>query len=129
MTASLSAGLLGAITIGLVGAALAQEPDVKSEVVVSNHMPGSIRMRVDYVWRTYSWNLVDTPVSEGADLIYRIPTALPGCEYLTQWGIDRAKLTLSNASGEICAAEFSICQRRSETVIVRPTGCTSDVRG
>lgn len=109
------------------GPAVGQDAEVKSEVIVSNYMPGAIQMRVDYVWRTYKWNLVDTPISPGSDLTYRFPSGLPGCEYLNKWGIDRAKLTLSNVSGEICAAEFSICQRRSETVFVRPKGCTSAV--
>lgn len=61
-------------------------------------------------------------------MTYRFPSGLPGCEYLNQWGIDRAKLTLSNASGTICQAEFSICKKRVETVFVRPAGCTSSVR-
>lgn len=55
-----------ATTLALVGMlaapCLAQEDGEKAEVVVSNHMPGPIKMRVDYVFKTYSWTLVDAPI-------------------------------------------------------------------
>ena len=108
--------------------ASAEEAGGKGELIVSKFMPGPITMRVDYVWRGLSWNLVDTPVSQGSDLTYRFPSDLPGCGALAAWGFDRAKLTLSNVSGEICTAEFSICTKRLETLSVQVDGCTSDLR-
>ncbi|MCB2106632.1 MAG: hypothetical protein KDE14_02975 [Rhodobacteraceae bacterium] len=104
------------------------ESGLKAEVIVSNYRPAPITMRVDYMFQSYGWNLVDQTIKTDSDLTYRFPSNLPGCEYLKDWGIDRGKLTISDAGGEICAAEFSLCTRRVETVFVRPNGCTSQVR-
>ncbi len=48
----------------------------------------------------------DIPID--GDLTYKIPTGLPGCEYLIDWEIDDALLVISNNRGEICHQEISL---------------------
>lgn len=124
---ALASGLTMVWVAWMAGAS-AEEAGGKGELIVSNFIPGPIIMRVDYVWHGLSWNLVDTPVSQGSDLTYRFPSDLPGCSALAALGLDRAKLTLSNVSGEICTAELSICTKRLETLFVRVDGCASNLR-
>lgn len=109
-------------------AALAQDQEEKAEMLVRNYRNETITMDFSYVFRDYSWALMEREIGVDGDLIYRFPTNLPGCEYLIDWGIDTARLTISNARQVICSRDVSICEKRTITVDVRQQVCRTRVK-
>jgi len=111
-----------ALLIGLCVPAIAQDEE-KAVMIIQNFRPEVITMDFSYVYRDYSWKLVERDVNVDSDLTYKFPTGLPGCEYLIDWDIDNARLTISNSRGVICTKHVSICERRTVTVEVRNRVC------
>lgn len=111
-----------ALLIGLCVPAIAQDKE-KAVMIIQNFRPEVITMDFSYVYRDYSWKLVERDVNVDSDLTYKFPTGLPGCEYLIDWDIDNARLTISNSRGVICTKDVSICERRTVTVEVRNRVC------
>lgn len=109
-------------------AVLAQaEPEEKAEMLVRNYRGEPIKMEFAYVFREYSWALMEREIGIDGDLIYKFPTNLPGCEYLIDWGIDSARLTISNSRQVICSRDVSICEKRTIRVDVRQQVCRTRV--
>lgn len=121
--------LLVALSTGQAGLAQAQaEGEEKAEMLVRNYRNETITMDFSYVFRDYSWALMEREIGVDGDLIYKFPTNLPGCEYLIDWGIDTARLTISNARQVICSRDVSICEKRTITVDVREQVCRTRVK-
>lgn len=95
----------------------------KAEILVRNYRSETITMDFSYVFRDYSWQMMEQDIGIDGDITYKFPTGLPGCEYLMDWGIDTGRLTITNARGVICTHNVSICERRSMTVDVRAQTC------
>lgn len=103
------------------------EGDQKAEMLVRNYRGEPIKMEFAYVFREYTWALMEREIGIDGDLIYKFPTNLPGCEYLIDWGIDRARLTISNSRQVICSRDVSICEKRTMRVDVREQVCRTRV--
>ena len=80
-------------------------------------------MNFAYVLGDYSWSLIEREIPIDGDLTYKFPTGLPGCDYLIDWGIDNARLVISNQRGEICRQDVSICEKREIGIEVRSSVC------
>lgn len=121
--------LLVVLSTGSTGYAQAQaEGEEKAEMLVRNFRGEPITMDFSYVFRDYSWALMEREIGVDGDLIYKFPTNLPGCEYLIDWGIDTARLTISNSRQVICSRDVSICEKRTITVDVREQVCRTRVK-
>ena len=99
------------------------QSEEKAVMLVQNYRNETVTMDFSYVFRDYSWKLMERDIGIDGDLTYKFPTNLPGCEYLMDWDIDNARLTVSNADGVICTKDVSICERRTITVEVRNQVC------
>lgn len=102
--------------------AYAQEEE-KAVMIVQNYRNETITMNFAYVLNEYTWTLMERDIPVDGNITYKFPTGLPGCEYLTEWDIDNARLTVSNSRGEICRQEISICERREIGIEVRRSVC------
>lgn len=116
----IASAMLIATTMSSLAAAQDEE---KAVMTVQNFRPETITMDFSYVFREYTWSLVERDINVDSDLTYKFPTGLPGCEYLIDWDIDNARLTISNSRGVICTKDVSICERRTVTVEVRDRVC------
>ncbi len=114
---------LGLMVFATMVAPVAAQDEEKAVMVVQNFRPETITMDFSYVFREYTWSLVERDISVDSDLTYKFPAGLPGCEYLIDWDIDNARLTISNSRGVICTKDVSICERRTVTVEVRNRVC------
>jgi len=116
--------IAAALTAGLLAAAPAlAQAEPKAEITVSNYRAEAITMAFDYVFREYKWNLMRRGIEEDGEIIYRYPSNIPGCERLKAWGIDQGRLTISNAKGDICQKQISICDQTATTMEVRDRVC------
>ncbi|MEQ8510701.1 MAG: hypothetical protein RIB43_16990 [Rhodospirillaceae bacterium] len=107
--------------------AYAQSED-KAVMLVQNYRNEIVTMDFSYVFGDYSWQLMERDIGIDSDLTYKFPINLPGCDYLVDWDIDNARLTISNAKGAICTEDVSICERRTITVEVRNQVCDLENR-
>lgn len=119
-----SAGFVAAlwVVLALTHQANAQGED-KAVMLVQNYRNETITMDFSYVFSDYSWQLMERDIGVDGDLTYKFPTGLPGCNYLSDWDIDNARLTISNDRGVICTKDVSICERRTISIEVRGKVC------
>ena len=105
-----------------VPVALAQDEE-KAVMIVQNYRNETITMDFSYVFKDYSWQLMEREIGVDGDLTYKFPTNLPGCSYLIDWDIDNARLTVSNTQVIICTKDVSICENRTISIEVRNRVC------
>lgn len=92
-------------------------------MIVQNYRTEQITMNFSYYFGDYAWSLMERDIPVDSDITYKFPTGLPGCEYLIDWGIDKARLTITNGRGEICRQEVSLCEKREIGIEVRNSVC------
>ena len=92
-------------------------------MLVQNYRNETITMDFSYVLADYAWQLMERDIGVDGDLTYKFPTSLPGCDYLIDWDIDNARLTVSNERGIICTKDVSICERKTISIEVRSNVC------
>ncbi|MBT5241811.1 MAG: hypothetical protein HOH20_00100 [Rhodospirillaceae bacterium] len=102
---------------------LSAQDDEKAVMLVQNYRSETITMDFSYVLADYSWQLMERDIGIDGDLTYKFPTNLPGCDYLIDWDIDNARLTVSNERGIICTKDVSICERKMISIEVRSNVC------
>jgi hypothetical protein len=115
--------IAGALALGALSFPSVAQDEEKAVMLIQNYRNEVVKMDFSYVFRDYSWKLVEHAIDIDGDLTYKFPTSLPGCEYLVDWDIDNARLSISNANGVICTKDVSICERRTITVEVRSRVC------
>ena len=99
------------------------QTDEKAVMTVQNYTNETISMNFAYVFGDYSWSLMERDIPVNSDLTYKIPTGLPGCEYLKDWEIDDALLVISSGQQEICRQEISLCEKREVGIEVHSRAC------
>lgn len=99
------------------------QDEEKAVMLVRNYRNETITMDFSYVISDYSWQFMERDIGLDGDLTYKFPTGFPGCDYLIDWDIDNARLTISNSKGVICTKDISICERRTVTIEVRSKVC------
>lgn len=99
------------------------QDEEKAVMLVRNYRNETITMDFSYVISDYSWQFMERDIGLDGDLTYKFPTGLPGCDYLMDWGIDNARLTISNSKGVICTKDISICECKTVTIEVRSKVC------
>ena len=97
--------------------------DVKSVMIVQNYRNETITMNFAYFFGDYSWSLMERDIPIDGNLTYKITTGIPGCNYLIDWEIDDATLVISNAQGEICRQEVSLCETHEISIAVHNRAC------
>lgn len=102
---------------------LSAQDNEKAVMLVQNYRNEMITMDFSYVLADYAWQLMERDIGIDGDLTYKFPTSLPGCEYLIDWDIDNARLTVSNERGVICTKDVSICERKMISIEVRSNVC------
>lgn len=120
--------LLAANVLSVTATSAQTEDQEKAEMLVRNYRGEPVTMSFSYVFKDYSWALMEREIGIDGDLLYKFPTNLPGCEYLIDWGIDNGRLTISNDRQVICSRDISICERRFVTVDVRQQTCRTRIQ-
>jgi hypothetical protein len=116
------------IAILMAFAALATPPALaqtqeKAQIIVSNERNEPVVMQFAYAFRQYSWDLMRQEIPSDGELTYRFPVGLPGCEKLHEWGLADGLLTISNASGTLCAKRISLCDQTAVAMHVQMSQC------
>ncbi len=105
--------------------AMAQAPQEKAEIRISNNRTDPITMRFSYAFRNYTWKLIEHSVSPLDEITYRYPSNIPGCEKLHEWGIADGLLVIEGKAGMICQKRVSLCDKAAMAMDVPASGtCT-----
>ncbi len=118
---------LCAVMLTLAAAPVFAQTQEKVEINVVNNRDEAITMHFDYAFRDYNWNLMQHTLEAGADVIYRFPANIPGCERLRDWHITDGVLTITNARGALCAKRISLCDKFAMTMAVNMAQCNWSV--
>ncbi|NKB44792.1 MAG: hypothetical protein GKS03_11000 [Alphaproteobacteria bacterium] len=114
--------------IGFAPATTSAQDEEKAVMLVQNYRNETITVDFSYVLSDYAWQLMEREIGIDGDLTYKFPTNLPGCNYLVDWDLDNARLTVTNDRGVICTKDVSICERKTITIEVRNKVCYMKTR-
>lgn len=99
------------------------QDDEKAEITVTSFRNEEISLKYEYVFRQYSWAIMNYTLEPAGEVTYRRPANLLGCSQLKSWGIDQGRFSISAADQDVCTGPLSICDTTNYAIEVHKGGC------